>query len=221
MIDPCKLASGKLPATRRGFTLIELLVVVAIISLLVSILLPSLTRAKDLAKRVLCANQMRQIGIGLHEYAHDHEELFPPNAPVTWGGMARREHLALPLMQTGIIPDQDMFTCPAGYYKELGSYEIGYLCRWGARGVRYGLRHPYGIVLVTEPCGWWGVWSHPPVAGLWNGNGINRLFHDTAVEWLDTFPYGYTPGDDAGYNNWWRPFDRPEVPWSFYQEYGD
>jgi prepilin-type N-terminal cleavage/methylation domain-containing protein len=62
---------------RKGFTLIELLVVVAIIALLISILLPSLSRARELAKRAVCASNMRGIGQGLHIYANDNTEWLP------------------------------------------------------------------------------------------------------------------------------------------------
>jgi len=54
---------------KRAFTLIELLVVIAIISLLVSILLPSLNRAKSLAKEVLCLTRQKQIGTAIMMYA--------------------------------------------------------------------------------------------------------------------------------------------------------
>jgi prepilin-type N-terminal cleavage/methylation domain-containing protein len=57
----------------RGFTLIELLVVIAVISLLVSILLPSLNRAKALARRTLCASNLRSLATVLQMYAHDHD----------------------------------------------------------------------------------------------------------------------------------------------------
>lgn len=60
--------------TRRGFTLIELLVVVAIIAVLISILLPSLRAARKLAKRVVCASNMRQLGIGMFSYATEMED---------------------------------------------------------------------------------------------------------------------------------------------------
>ncbi|MCO6436879.1 MAG: prepilin-type N-terminal cleavage/methylation domain-containing protein [Phycisphaerae bacterium] len=62
---------------RKGFTLIELLVVVAIIALLISILLPSLSRARELAKRAVCASNLRGIGQGEHIYANDNAEWFP------------------------------------------------------------------------------------------------------------------------------------------------
>jgi len=56
---------------RNAFTLIELLVVVAIIALLLSILLPSLERARDLAKNVVCQSNLRQVALGCIYYAED------------------------------------------------------------------------------------------------------------------------------------------------------
>ena len=64
----------------NGFTLIELLVVVAIISLLVSILLPSLSCAKDLAKAVICSSNLHTLGLALNLFADDHDEQFPPRS---------------------------------------------------------------------------------------------------------------------------------------------
>ena len=60
-----------------GFTLIELLVVIAIISLLVSILLPSLRSAKDLAKRAVCASNLNNIGRGIAQYGNEYDGRLP------------------------------------------------------------------------------------------------------------------------------------------------
>lgn len=63
-----------------GFTLIELLVVIAIIALLVSILLPSITKAKELARSAVCRAHLRGVGIAFHTYASDNDDRIPgPN----------------------------------------------------------------------------------------------------------------------------------------------
>lgn len=61
----------------RGFTLIELLVVVAIMALLLAILLPSLSRARQMARRTYCMSNMREIGKALLFYADDYRDFFP------------------------------------------------------------------------------------------------------------------------------------------------
>lgn len=60
-----------------AFTLIEVLVVVAIIALLIAVLLPSLTAAREQGKRAACAGQMHHLALGLHSYASEHRGHYP------------------------------------------------------------------------------------------------------------------------------------------------
>lgn len=61
----------------KGFTLIELLVVISIIALLVSILLPALNEARNTARRVMCAANMRSMGTGIATYCADSKSMMP------------------------------------------------------------------------------------------------------------------------------------------------
>jgi len=77
-----------LPARARqviaGFTLIELLVVIAIIAILAAMLLPSLGRAKEAARRIACVNNMRQLGLSCSMYTDENEGQLPPRMAPFW-----------------------------------------------------------------------------------------------------------------------------------------
>ena len=113
------------PLTRPAFTLVELLVVIGIITVLLAILLPVLSKAREQARRVVCASNQRQICIAMHAYAAANSGVLPiPGVlgakPEAFGlTMATRASLDFengpfwPALSAGLRARQQVFLCPS------------------------------------------------------------------------------------------------------------
>jgi prepilin-type N-terminal cleavage/methylation domain-containing protein len=105
------MTQPKQQPTRFGFTLIELLVVIAIIAVLIALLLPAVQQAREAARRAQCKNNLKQIGLALHNY-HDTHLVFPmgngfdgaagPYSSTGWGWAA----FLLPYLEQGNLAQQ-------------------------------------------------------------------------------------------------------------------
>jgi prepilin-type N-terminal cleavage/methylation domain-containing protein len=114
---------------RVGFTLIELLVVIAVIALLLSILMPALSSAKETARRVVCGGNLKTLGQGVFLYAAENDNrLMPPisESSLHWSHLVFRIDKSQPfgdhitntygygyLYTTNIIQEPDVFYCPS------------------------------------------------------------------------------------------------------------
>ncbi len=214
-----------MPRRRIGFTLIELLVVIAIIAILAAILFPVFARAREKARQITCASNLKQMGLAFFMYASDYDETFP---------MAY-------LWKTRLQPyirNKEINRCPSRkdlpwYYGQ--GYNIGHFGS-GVPGYpeksEAQIACPSYKILVVEwdrcsagpPCGppglffggstcWWAV------TRIHNG-GSNLLFGDGHVKWLRPDEYhSNTDHIDSSGNP--VPADATAVDESIWRRYWD
>ena len=124
-----KFAASAYRVIPRGFTLIELLVVIAIIAVLIALLLPAVQQAREAARRTQCKNNLKQIGLALHNY-HDVTLTLPPGAIQDFTGNGQNEatwiSMILPYIDQAPLYNRANFSSCFGCVTAPGnpSYEI-------------------------------------------------------------------------------------------------
>jgi len=203
--------------TRRGFALVELLLVLGVIGILIGLLLPAVQQARGSASRIACLNNLKQIGLALHNY-HDSYGRFPPPDQVPWfddqfpgpGWMVR----ILPQMeQDGLYQDAvDAFRRdpnPLDNPPHIGLATVvrSYVCPVDSRllvpltdqlGVRAAFTSYIGIGGGIPPGEQNGL---PGVFGSETGVRITDITDGTST----TIAVGERPPPDSLQAGWWYP----------------
>lgn len=198
---------------RRGFTLVEMLLVVAVIALLISILLPSLSRSKENARRSVCASNLHQISAALDQYVIEYLRRFPGgNATLTPGNgidssysVPNNQPMGLAFLITKNYIGPQLFYCPSwthpwNQYDKVDVagddywFDSNMMGGWPApgkpgptahRGFSYHYRSTFGV-----------SYNRPPNPTLPGNTSI------TADHWVQReVLYGTTFGHKDGYNN--------------------
>lgn len=187
---------------QRGFTLIELLVVIAIIAVLIALLLPAVQSAREAARRAQCLNNLKQLGLAVHNYVSSNnvlpmQTMYPASADVSWGWS-----YGWPLALLSGLEQQTMFNAlnfstgffgnsPTPNFASLGNTTVGYMqlaalvCP--SDGTRQRPGAPYGMTNYVGNMGGPGVISWMtgtivPNGAFISGWGDSQNFGPVGIE---------------------------------------
>ncbi len=163
------MAISLVPPARRAFTLVELLVVIAIIGVLIALLLPAVQQARESARRTQCVNNLKQVGLAVHNFHDTFGELPPSRIQYEYLGWSA---LLLPFMEQSNLYDQidlkKKYNAQTTAVQQTGI--AGYVCP---------SRHKVGdqttaVQAINADNG--AVWDYATVCGPSGDNSIIRQF---------------------------------------------
>jgi prepilin-type N-terminal cleavage/methylation domain-containing protein/prepilin-type processing-associated H-X9-DG protein len=208
--------------TKNGFTLIELLVVIAIVGILAALLLPAVSQSMRRARQIQCVNNVRQLGIGLHEFVSDnhvyplesdteYDENGMPTNFNTWIDRLGRQ-LGCDYRVDTNFWNKGIWLCPGVQSKVIT--EPGFICSYGYNafgiganlnslglGGHYGFLHvpngnKYGIPIVKPPVSESDIVSPSEMMAIgdgYEGQG-NQLYGGGSLFWRENyFSGGFFP----------------------------
>lgn len=136
----------------RGFTLIELLIVIAVIAILAAILFPVFARARENARRSSCQSNLKQIGLGIMQYAQDYDEVMVPAwhegacsagqgwQPTNSGSFGCYDNFKWMDMLQPYVKSEQLFNCPSVSSKSISNYVQADGSKYGHYAANLGYR---------------------------------------------------------------------------------
>jgi prepilin-type N-terminal cleavage/methylation domain-containing protein len=188
----------------RGFTLIELLVVIAIIAILIGLLLPAVQKVRDAAARTQCTNNIKQLGLAVHNYNDTFTKL-----PALWFSGGQTPQASLHYLLLPFIEQQNIYNAAGGYSSnQAGSQVKSFICPGDP----------------TEPSNTFNGWAATNYAGnitVFNPNGTGTIVTampdgtSNTVIWGERYRY-CNPSSGGHTDPVWaaNPWNSPNGPWA-------